>query len=115
MAPTLTSSRLATLVASRFVVNAIFRLTYPLLPVAAAAYGASTAEVTWLVTIQVLAGLASPLGGWLGDRYGYRDTMSLGLAIVSTGVGTAAVVSTLNAMIAALGVVGFGMAIYHPC
>ena len=112
--PTLTSGRLATIVASRLVLNAIFRLTYPLIPFAAASFGASTGAVTWLVTIQVLAGLASPLGGWLGDRFGYRDTMSLGLAVVCCGAIGAALAPGLGTTVAALGIAGLGMAIYQP-
>ncbi len=111
---TLTYPRLATIVASRFVLNALFRVAYPLVPFIAAHFGVSARAATWVVTIQVLAGLASPLGGWLGDRHGYRGTMALGLIVVLAGTIMAALAGTLAITVAALGLIGLGTAIYHP-
>ena len=110
----LTYPRLATIVASRLVLNAIFRVVYPLVPFAALHFGVPARMATWLVTIQVLAGLASPIGGWLGDRRGYRTTMLLGLAVVLVGTAAVAIVKGLPATVAAFGLVGVGTAIYQP-
>ena len=110
----LTYPQLATIVASRLVLNAIFRVVYPLVPFVASYFGVPARVATWLVTIQVLAGLASPLGGWLGDRRGYRRTMMLGLAIVLAGTIGVVVAGGLLSTIAAFGLVGLGMAIYQP-
>lgn len=111
---TLTFPRLATIVASRFVLNTIFRSSYPLVPFIAARYGASTTAATWIVTIQVLAGLASPLGGWLGDRHGYRQTMLLGLLVACLGVVGVALVDTLPLLVLSLACVGLGTTLYLP-
>ncbi len=111
---TLTFPRLATIVASRFVLNTIFRSSYPLVPFIAARYGASTTAATWIVTVQVLAGLASPLGGWLGDRHGYRQTMLLGLLVACLGVGGVALVDTLPLLVLSLACVGLGTTLYLP-
>lgn len=110
----LSHGRLATIVASRFVLNAIFRVAYPLVPFLAARFGVSDAQATWIVTIQVLLGLFSVLGGWLGERIGYRTTMVSGATIVLLGALGVAVAPTLALLIAAYGLCGFGIAVYQP-
>lgn len=116
IAPTtsLSSARLATIVASRFVLNAVFRVAYPLVPFVALRYGVTAEQATWIVTIQVLFGLASPFGGWLGDRIGYRMTMALGAALVLLGAFGAAFAPSLLLLIVACGLCGLGIAIYQP-
>lgn len=113
--PSLTYPRLATIVASRIVLNAIFRVAYPLVPFVVAHFGVSTETATWLVTIQVVAGLASPLGGWLGDRYGHRTIMITGLLIVLIGTLAVALAPSITLIVAALGLTGLGTATYQPC
>ena len=110
-----TYPRLATIVASRIVLNAIFRVAYPLVPFAVAHFGVSTETATWLVTIQVVAGLTSPLGGWLGDRYGHRTIMIAGLLIVLIGTISVALAPSIAMIVASLGLTGLGTAIYQPC
>ena len=111
---TLTFPRLATIIASRFVLNTTFRVSYPLVPFIATHHTASTTVATWIVTVQVIAGLASPLGGWLGDRHGYRQTMLLGLAVACLGVGAAALANSLPLIVLSLGCAGVGTALYLP-
>ncbi len=65
--------------------NAVFRVAYPLVPFVALRYGVSIEAATLIVTVQVLAGLASPIGGWLGDHVGYRNAMAFGLVITICG------------------------------
>src|ERR1044071_2893572 len=114
-APTrLSGSRLAALVASRFVLNAIFRVAYPLVPFIAERFSVSFATATWIVTIQVLFGLVSPLGGWLGDRIGYRATMLGGLGLSLLGTLGIAASPSLWLLIAAYGACGMGIALYQP-
>src|SRR5688500_11936528 len=112
--PLLTPGRLAIIVASRLMLNAIFRVAYPLVPFVAASFGVSLRAATWLVTIQVLAGLASPLGGWLSDRRGYRGTMLLGLGISCVGAVGVALAGEFATLVAALAVIGLGTAMYQP-
>lgn len=114
-APTrLSGGRLATLVASRFVLNAIFRVAYPLVPFISERFSVSVVAATWIVTIQVLFGLASPIGGWLGDRIGYRATMIGGLGLTLLGTLGIALSPTLGLLIAAYGACGMGIALYQP-
>lgn len=115
-APTssLSIGRLATIVASRFVLNSVFRVAYPLIPFVALRYGVSAEQATWIITIQVLCGLASPVGGWLGDRIGFRPTMALGAGLVLLGTFGIAIAPTLLLLIGAFAFCGLGMAIYQP-
>lgn len=94
--------------------NAIFRIAYPLVPFVAARFNVTIEQATWIVTIQVLFGLASPLGGWLGDRIGYRMTMLLGLG--ATLIGTLGITAgpSLGLLIAAYGACGLGVSLYQP-
>ncbi|HEY0733825.1 MAG TPA: MFS transporter [Herpetosiphonaceae bacterium] len=110
----LSAGRLATLVASRFVLNAIFRIAYPLVPFISERFSVSVAAATWIVTIQVLFGLVSPIGGWLSDRIGYRATMLGGLGLTLIGTLGIAASPTLGLLIAAYGACGIGVSLYQP-
>jgi MFS transporter, DHA1 family, inner membrane transport protein len=110
----LTYPRLAALVGTRLVLNAVFRVAYPLVPFVAVRYGVSVEAATLIVTVQVLAGIASPLGGWLGDRVGYRNAMALGLAIAGVGALLVAVAPTLPWILCGLVAVGIGTVFYQP-
>lgn len=113
-ATSLTYPRLAIIVASRLLLNALFRVAYPLIPFIATRFGVSLEAATWLVTAQVLAGLLSPIGGWLGDRQGYRRTMQIGLLISTLGALVLAFASSFPGVIAAATIIGVGLAIYQP-
>jgi predicted MFS family arabinose efflux permease len=110
----LSASRLATIVASRFVLNAVFRLAYPLIPFVTAYYRVSDTVAPWIVTSAVLSGLASPLGGWLGERFGYRRTMLTGLILTCLGMVLAALAPIFWLLVAAYAVCGIGIAVYQP-
>jgi predicted MFS family arabinose efflux permease len=110
----LSGGQLAALVVSRFVLNAIFRVAYPLVPFIATRFGVPVRDATWIVTIQVLFGLFSPLGGWLGDRIGYRATMLWGLGLSLIGTLGVAASPSLLLLIVAYGACGMGVALYQP-
>jgi MFS transporter, DHA1 family, inner membrane transport protein len=110
----LSTGRLIALVASRFVLNAIFRVAYPLVPFIATRFGVPVREATWIVTIQVLFGLFSPLGGWLGDRIGYRTTMLYGLGLSLIGTLGVAASPSLLLLIVAYSACGMGVSLYQP-
>lgn len=110
----LSPTRLALIVASRLVLNTVFRVTYPLTQFVLVRTGVGVQAAAGLVTVQVLAGLLSPVSGYLGDRYGYRRTMTAGLALAT--IGTALVALTLNftLLLVAFGIAGLGTALYNP-
>ncbi len=113
-APVFSPSRLAILVASRFVLNSVFRIAYPLIPFVAARFVVAAEAATWIVTIGVLCGLTSPLGGWFGERMGYRFTMLLGLGLTLLGVLGAAITPSFGLLVAAYGLCGIGAAVFQP-
>jgi predicted MFS family arabinose efflux permease len=110
----LSPGRLMTLIASRFVINAIFRIAYPLVPFIALRFGISEAQATAIVTVQVALGLASLLGGWLGDRIGYRSTMSLGLVSILLGALSLVFAPSFGWFVVAYAACGFGGSVYQP-
>jgi predicted MFS family arabinose efflux permease len=114
MTPTLSPGRLATLVASRFVLNAMFRVAYPLIPFVAGRFAISVELATWIVTMQVLSGLLSPAGGWLGDRIGYRSTMLIGVTLATGGAIAAALAPSFALLVMAYGLFGVGVTLYQP-
>jgi predicted MFS family arabinose efflux permease len=112
--PRITGGRLALIVASRFVLNAIFRVAYPLVPFIERDFGVDVKAATWIVTIQVALGPFSLLGGWLGERLGYRQTMLIGLAWSLLGVLGIAFAPSLPLLITAYGACGLGIALFQP-
>jgi len=110
----LTPPRLATIVAGKLIVNTVFRIAYTLIPFVALRYGVGTEQATWIVSIQLLFGLCSPLGGWLGDSIGYRRTMLLGSGIVLLGTLGIIFAPGFAPLLAAYGACGLGMALYQP-
>ena len=112
--PQLTRGRLATFVASRFVLNAIFRLAYPLVPFLALRFNVLPQVATAIVTVQVALGLMSLLGGWLGDRIGYRRTMMIGLGCTLTGVVGIITAPVFAWLLVGYGLCGIGGALYLP-
>lgn len=112
--PQLSRGRLVTFVASRFVLNAIFRLGYPLVPFLALRFGVSERTATSIITVQVALGLFSLLGGWLGDRIGYRRTMLLGLGCTLLGVLGIIAAPAFGWLLVAYALCGMGGALYLP-
>lgn len=110
----LTPLRLATIVASRFVLNTIFRVTYPLTQFVILRTQLSEQVVAWLVTVQVLAGLIGPLSGWLGDRFGYRRTMAAGLLLATLGATVVALSRNFAVLLLGFVLAGLGSALYQP-
>lgn len=106
--------RLATLVASRFVLNTIFRIVYPLVPFLALHFGVTQATASTLITVQVGLGLISLSAGWFGDRIGYRRTMVVGLGCTLLGVLGVIAAPTFGWVLLAYGLCGIGGALYYP-
>ncbi|WP_327007855.1 DHA2 family efflux MFS transporter permease subunit [Dactylosporangium sp. NBC_01737] len=85
------------------------------LPTLATDLHAGTGELQWLVDAYVLvfAGLLLPMGA-LGDRYGRRKLLLIGLALFAGASAVAVFASTAGQVIAARAVMGIGAAILTP-
>lgn len=85
-------------------------------PTLRAMYGATLHEAQWIVSIYVMAlGMATPVAGFLADRFGIKRIYILGLAIFVLGSLAAGLAPTLGVLIVARAVKGFGGGIAMPC
>ncbi|MEL6890223.1 MAG: MFS transporter [Actinomycetota bacterium] len=77
--------------------------------------GASTAQVLWIVNAYTLTLAALLLGiGELGDRFGRRRILTIGLTVFAVASGAAAFVETSEQMIALRAFAGLGAAMIMP-
>ena len=77
--------------------------------------GATASELQWIVDSYALifAGLLLPAGA-LGDRFGRRGALQLGMAIFAVGAGLSALSDTANQLIATRALMGIGAAFVMP-
>jgi EmrB/QacA subfamily drug resistance transporter len=85
------------------------------LPTIQADLGASTSDLQWIVDAYVLvfAGLLLTFGS-LGDRYGRKGALSLGLAMIALASAASAVAGSSGQLIATRAVMGVGAALIMP-
>ena len=107
---------LATLCLCAFAVNldvTLVNVTLPTLVVDL--QDASTRELQWIVDSYTLTFAALVLAaGSLGDRFGRRKTLMVGLVVYGVGNGLAALTSSTDALIATRALMGVGAAIIFP-
>ncbi|MGH9289810.1 MAG: MFS transporter, partial [Acidimicrobiales bacterium] len=85
------------------------------LPTIQADLGSSTSDLQWIVDAYVLvfAGLLLTCGS-LGDRYGRKGALSLGLAIIAVTSAASAIADSSARLIATRAVMGLGAALIMP-
>src|SRR5258705_4467809 len=85
-------------------------------PTLRAEYGASLYEAQWIVSVYVLAlGMATPVAGFLADRFGIKRVYVTGLAIFVAGSLASGLAPTLGTLVVARAVKGIGGGIATPC
>jgi len=88
-------------------------MVIPALPELQREFGASTTAVTWVFTVYLLvAAVATPLLGRLGDMFGKRQVLLGVLAALAVGSVVAAVSESLELVIAGRAIQGVGGAVY---
>lgn len=105
---------LAIILYARVLVNAQFRIVYPFLPIIGRGLGLSLEATSLLVGIRSLAGMTSPLFGWLADRYGRCAVMLGGLAALSLGAALVAVTPGFGLAVVAFALLGLSKTAYDP-
>lgn len=81
----------------------------PVLPALRQEFGATTRDSSWLITAYVLANLiGTPLLGRLSDRKGRRSIYLLSLGLFAAGSAAVVLAQSLNGLIAARAIQGFG-------
>ncbi len=105
---------LATVLYARLLINAQFRIVYPFLPVISRGLGLPLETTALLVGVRSLAGITSPLYGWLADRGDRRVVMLGGLALLAAGAALVAVAPGFGVALIAFVLLGFSKAAYDP-
>jgi len=106
---------LATLCLCAFAVNLDVTLVNVTLPTLVVDLGAATRDLQWIVDSYTLTFAALVLAaGSLGDRFGRRRTLIVGLIVYGVGNGAAAFAPDTNSLIAIRAVMGVGAAIIFP-
>ncbi|MFD0346422.1 MFS transporter [Kitasatospora aburaviensis] len=105
---------LVTCLALATVVAAMASLNVALPEIARATHGSQT-ELSWIIDAYslVFAALLLPAGA-LGDRFGRRRALLVGLALFGGGSGLAALTTDATALIALRGLLGVGAALVMP-
>lgn len=99
---------------ARTAINTAHRIIYPFLPSLARGLGISLQAASGLVTMRVVAGLAAPFLGVMGDRYGRRRTMESALLLLVLASLMLAGIGTLPAATIAFALYGLAKVLYDP-
>lgn len=75
-----------TLVTARVVVNTLYRMVYPFLPVFSRSLGVDLGSLSLVITARSLMGVLSPFLGSIADRRGRKAGLLFGLGLFSAGV-----------------------------
>jgi len=73
--------------AIRTVVNTVHRMFYPFLPIFARGLGVDVNLFSLALTARSASGMLNPFLGWVGDIYGRRTGMLLGIGLFTLGIG----------------------------
>ncbi|HEX2620297.1 MAG TPA: DHA2 family efflux MFS transporter permease subunit, partial [Phototrophicaceae bacterium] len=85
------------------------------LPTLRRAYGASLADVPWVISIYVLSlGITTPVSGFLADRFGIKRVYLFGLAMFVVGSILCGISPSLSWLIVARALQGFGGGVAQP-
>jgi predicted MFS family arabinose efflux permease len=98
----------------RTVLNTAHRIVYPFLPSIARGLGISLPAASALVTLRLVAGMSAPVLGPLGDQFGRRRTMELGLLLFVTATLLLAGTNRVGGAALAFSVLGLSKVLYDP-
>lgn len=105
---------LGVILLSRWALNLQFRVVYPFLPAISRGLGVPLATASLLLTIRSAVAAASPIYGFLADRYGRRRMMYAGIIALIIGASLVAVAPGLGLVLVAFAVLGFAKASFDP-
>ncbi len=87
---------------TRVAVNTSYRMVYPFLPFISAGVGIDEKSLENIIALRSSLGAVGPLLGSVGDRYGRKAAMLLGMALFIVGMALVALWPTYLALVAAL-------------
>ena len=98
----------------RVVLNTARRFVYPFAPALSRGLGVSLPAVTSLIAVNQFTGILGPFFAPLGDRWGYRIMLLVGLALLSLGMLAAGFLPFYGVVLIALLMAGLGKNIFDP-
>lgn len=105
---------LLVLTSARTVVNSVYRMVYPFLPVIARGLGVELSDLALAITARSSLGLASPFLGSFADVVGRRRTMVFGLTLFGCSLLIVGLWPTLPALFFSLILAATGKLILDP-
>nr|MBL0716021.1 MFS transporter [Desulfobacterales bacterium] len=100
--------------ACRLVLNTARRFAYPFAPEISRGLGVPITHVTAMIAVNQISGVLGLFSGPLTDRFGFRITMLVGLALLSLGMLSAGLYATFATVLAALFLAGLGKNVFDP-
>ncbi len=108
------SLQLGAAATARLFINTARRFPYPFAPALSRGLGVPLPAITSLIAVNQATGILGPLLGSLGDRWGYRVMMLVGLAMLTVGMFTGGFVPIYSATLLALFLAGLGKNVFDP-
>lgn len=99
---------------SRFILNTARRFAYPFAPVLSRGLGVPLTAITSLIAVNQFSAVLGVGFGPLADRWGYRNMMTAGLAMLGVGMLAAALLPFYAVVMTALLLAGFGKTLFDP-
>jgi DHA1 family inner membrane transport protein len=99
---------------ARLFLNTSRRFAYPFAPALSRGLGVPLTAITSLLAVNQATGVLSPLFGPLGDRWGYRQLMLVGLALLAVGMLAGGSLPAYGAVMLALFLAGLGKSVFDP-
>ncbi len=100
--------------ANRLTINTARRFVYPFAPVLSRGLGVPLTAITSLIAVNQVTGIFSLLFGPLGDRWGYRTMLLLGLATLSVGMLMAGVFPFYATVLVGVFLAGLAKSMFDP-
>lgn len=99
---------------ARLVLNTSRRFAYTFAPALSRGLGVPLPAITRLIAINQATGVLSPFFGPLGDRWGYRLMMLVGLGALTVGMLAGGLVPVYGVVLLALLLAGLGKSFFDP-
>lgn len=98
----------------RLVLNTSRRFAYTFAAPLSRSLGVPLTSITSLIAVNQATGLASPIFGPMGDRWGYRLMMLVGLTLMAAGMVAGGFLPIYSVIMMALFLAGLGKSIFDP-
>ena len=106
--------RILAAILCRLLLNTARRFAYPFAPVLSRGLGVSLTSITSLIAVNQATAILGIGFGPLGDRFGYRRMMLMGMGMLSMGMLAAGVFPFYYSVMVALFLAGLGKSIFDP-